>query len=63
MAKLKCDNPECEAFDQELDTVEVQITTMADYNSEKDDYDFWIRSPCEEYVLACPKCGTPLSEP
>ena len=62
MGKLKCDNSECDHYNQELDIVEWKIITTAEYDETTDDYKPR-KFSLVEYTLACPYCGIPLSEP
>ena len=62
MVKLRCDRPDCEAYEKELDIVEVQWTANSDYNEKEGVYNIPTLNT-GEYVLACPYCGATLEEP
>ena len=62
MPKLKCDNPECENFDKELDEVDVVVSGTAPYNEEHETYTVPVLN-AGGYYLTCPKCGSVLEEP
>ena len=60
--KLKCDKPECENFDKELDEVDVIVSGTAPYVDKEGVYNIPVLNT-GDYYLACPKCGSVLEEP
>lgn len=62
MPKLKCDKPECENFDKELDEVDVIVSATAPFNEKEDVYTIPTINT-RDYYLVCPKCQTVLEEP
>jgi hypothetical protein len=61
MAKLKCDNPDCDYCGKPLARIEIQLTFEADYNEKEERYT-WSKDDVDsaQSEECCPYCGKPL---
>lgn len=65
MPKLKCDNPMCENFGKELESVDWVTSAIAHYDAKQDNYEpkAEVADLMDQYYLQCPKCGIVIEEP